>query len=114
MSDPGPTDPASPHPEEVAHLALQIGRLLLGSGADTAQVQISVEQGISRQTPNVKPRHPIARFAPKYERVLLHHVQAIGLHNPASVRDCKLREISRQRRTRPGPGHGDPLANLPR
>ena len=48
MSDPGPTDPASPHPEEVAHLALQIGRLLLGSGADTAQVQISIEQFVAR------------------------------------------------------------------
>jgi uncharacterized membrane protein YjjP (DUF1212 family) len=47
MSDPGLTDPASPHPEEVAHLALQIGRLLLGSGADTAQVQISVEQFVA-------------------------------------------------------------------
>ena len=47
MSNPGPIDPASPHPEEVAHLALQIGRLLLGSGADTAQVQISVEQFVA-------------------------------------------------------------------
>jgi uncharacterized membrane protein YjjP (DUF1212 family) len=47
MGDPGLTDPASPHPEEVAHLALQTGRLLLGSGADTAQVQISVEQFVT-------------------------------------------------------------------
>jgi uncharacterized membrane protein YjjP (DUF1212 family) len=44
MSDPGLTDPAPAHPEEVAHLALQIGRLLLGSGADTSQVQMSVER----------------------------------------------------------------------
>jgi uncharacterized membrane protein YjjP (DUF1212 family) len=44
MSDLGLTDPVLPRLEEVAHLALQIGRLLLGSGADTAQVQRSVQQ----------------------------------------------------------------------
>jgi uncharacterized membrane protein YjjP (DUF1212 family) len=32
------------HPEEVAHLALHIGGLLLQNGADTAQVQNAVER----------------------------------------------------------------------
>ncbi|HYY26799.1 MAG TPA: threonine/serine exporter family protein, partial [Chthoniobacterales bacterium] len=47
MSDQVLRDPAPAHPEEVAHLALQIGRLLLGSGADTAEVQTSVERFVA-------------------------------------------------------------------
>ena len=47
MSDQFLRDPAPAHPEEVAHLALQIGRLLLGSGADTAEVQTSVERFVA-------------------------------------------------------------------
>jgi uncharacterized membrane protein YjjP (DUF1212 family) len=38
----GTTDSGSTHLEEVAHLALQVGRLLLENGADTAQVQESI------------------------------------------------------------------------
>ena len=38
----GTTDAGPAHLEEVAHLALQVGRLLLENGADTAQVQESI------------------------------------------------------------------------
>jgi uncharacterized membrane protein YjjP (DUF1212 family) len=38
----GTTDSGPAHLEEVAHLALQVGRLLLENGADTAQVQESI------------------------------------------------------------------------
>jgi len=38
----GTTDSEPAHLEEVAHLALQVGRLLLENGADTAQVQESI------------------------------------------------------------------------